>query len=189
MRGGLLTMAMLVATPLLAAGFAPNAMATVELELTDVTNSVTIGVIVGAPCGSATCVSFSGMVGAWTINLTGGDSAGPGNPTMDLSSLNATSSSGADTLDIELSDNGFSAGSSLFALTSSGHIVPGTGTGTATYNAYFDANTLFAKTTLIGTLGPFSGPYATSVTGGGTVTTPYSLTEDLVLTAGAGGVQ
>jgi len=108
---------------------------------------------------------------------------------MDLSSLNATSSSGADTLEIELSDNGFSVGSSLFTLTSSGHIVPGTGTGTATYNAYFDANTLFAETTLIGTLGPFSGPYAASVAGGGTVTTPYSLTEDLVLTAGAGGVQ
>ena len=37
-------------------------MATVELELTDVTNSVTTGIILGAPCGSATCVSFSGMV-------------------------------------------------------------------------------------------------------------------------------
>jgi len=55
-------MAVLVATPLLTAGFAPNAMATVELELTDVTNSVTTGIILGAPCGSATCVSFSGMV-------------------------------------------------------------------------------------------------------------------------------
>ena len=119
--------------------------------------------------------------------MTSGFSEGPGNPIMDLSSLNATSSGSADPLEIELSDNGFSIGSSLFLLQSSGHIV--SGSGTATYSAYFDAgNTDFAKTTLIGTLGPFSAAYATSTTGAGTAVTPYSLTQDLVLTAGANGV-
>jgi hypothetical protein len=127
-------------------------------------------------------------VGAWDINLTTGFSAGPGNPIMDLSSFDATSGVGAAPLEVELSDNGFSAGASLFSLTSSGHTV--SGSGTATYSAYFDAgNTDFAKTTLIGTLGPFSGLYATSTTGAGTTGTPYSLTEDLVLTAGASGVR
>ena len=177
----------LAVAPLIAAGLASNAMATVELELTS--GLSTTGVYVGAPCGTETCVVYSGTVGAWTINLTTGNSAGPGNPTMDLSSLNATSSGSAQPLHIELSDNGFSVGSSLFLLVSSGHIV-GSGSGTATYSAYFDAgNTDFAETTLIGTLGPFSGLYATSKTGAGTAGTPYSLTEDLVLTAGAGGAK
>jgi hypothetical protein len=185
MNRKLLTAVALAASPLLALGFASNAMATVELELI---SGTTVGPVVGTPCGTETCVSFSGTVGAWTINLTAGDSAGPGNPTMDLTSLNATSSSGAGPLDIELSDNGFSAGSSLFALVSSGHIV--SGSGTASYSAYFDTgNTDFAETTLIGTLGPFSGLYGMSTTGAGTVVTPYSLTENVVLTAGAGGVQ
>jgi hypothetical protein len=108
---------------------------------------------------------------------------------MDLSSINATSNgSPAAPLDIELSDNGFNVGSSSFTLASSGHIV--FGDGTATYSAYFDTgNTDFAKTTLIGTLGPFSGGYAASTLGVGTAGTPYSLTEDVVLTSGAGGVE
>jgi hypothetical protein len=106
---------------------------------------------------------------------------------MDLSSIDANTSGGAAPLHIELSDNGFN-GSSLFSLTSSGHLV--TGTGTATYSAYFDTGNIdFAETTLIGTLGPFSGLYGQSTTGGGTTATPYSLTEDLVLTAGAGGAK
>jgi len=72
---------------------------------------------------------------------------------------------------------------------SSGHIVEGSGT--ATYSAYFDTwNADFAKTNLIGTLGPFSGLYGTSTTGVGTTATPYSLTLDLVLTpTGSSGVK
>ena len=186
MNRKLLTAVALAAAPLFAAGFASNAMATVELELTS--GLSTTGVYVGAPCGTETCVVYSGTVGAWTINLTTGNSAGPGNPTMDLSSLNATSSGSAQPLHIELSDNGFSVGSPLFLLVSSGHLV--SGSGTATYSAYFDTgNTDFAETTLIGTLGPFSGAYVTNTTGAGTAATPYSLTEDLVLTAGAGGAK
>ena len=177
--------AVALAAPL-AAGFASSAMATVELELTS--GLSTTGMIVGAPCGTETCVLFSGTVGAWTINLTAGNSAGPGNPTMDLSSLNATGGGSAAPLDVELSDNGFGVGSSLFLLASSGNLV--SGTGTATYSAYFDTgNADFTKTTLIGTLGLYSASYATSKTGTGTITTPYSLTEDLVLTADAGGVK
>jgi hypothetical protein len=182
----LLTAIALAAAPLFATGFASNAMATVELELKSGVSDT--GVLVGG-CVTGNCVSYSGSVGAWTINLTTGLSDGPGNPTIDLSSIDATSSGSAPPLEIELSDNGFSVGSSLFLLISSGHIV-GSGSGTATYSAYFDTgNTDFAKTTLIGTLGPFSAAYNASMTGPGTTPTPYSLTEDVMLTAGAGGVQ
>jgi hypothetical protein len=186
MNRKLLTVVALAAAPLITAGLASNAMATVELELTS--GASTSGVIVGSPCGTGSCVLFSGTVGAWSINLTTGNSDGAGNPTMDLSSLNATSGGGAAPLDIELSDNGFNLGSSLFGLVSSGHTV--SGSGTATYTAYFDTgNADFAKTTLIGTLGTFAGLYAATTTGAGTVVTPYSLTEDVVLTAASGGVQ
>jgi len=186
MNRNLLTAVALAAAPLFAAGFVSNAMATVELDLKSGVSDT--GVLVGAPCGTGSCFSFSGSVGAWTINGTFGHSDGPGNPTMDLSSFNATSSGSAPPLEIELSDNGFSVGSSFFLLALSEHTV--SGSGTATYSAYFDAgNSDFAKTTLIGTIGPFSGASATSMTGAGTAGTPYSLTEHLVLTAGADGVQ
>ena len=183
MKRLLLTVALMFA-------FGALASATVELELTS--GLSTTGVIVGAPCGPETCVSFSGTVGAWTINLTAGDSAGPSNPTMDLSSLNATGSGSAAPLDVELSDHGFTCtvttGCTSFVLASSGNLV--SGTGTATYSAYLDTgNTLFAKTTLLGTLGPYSLSYATSTAGAGSAVKPYALTEDLVLTAGAGGVK
>jgi len=182
----LLTAVALAANPLFAAGFASTAMATVELQLTS--GASTTGFLVGAPCGTDTCILYSGTIGAWEINLTTGHSHGPENPTMDLGSLNATSSGSALPLDIELSDNGFTGGSLLFLLKSSGQIV--SGSGTTTYSAYFDAgNTDFAKTTLIGTLGPFSGDYLASTMGAGTTGTPYSLTEDLVLTAGVSGVE
>ena len=133
MNRKLLTALAFAAVPLFAAGFASNAMATVELRLTS--GASTTGVIVGAGCGTETCVTFNGSVGAWNINLTTGFSAGPGEPTMDLSSVDATSSASADPLEIELSDNGFSVGSSLFSLASSGHIV--SGSGTAIYSADF----------------------------------------------------
>ena len=162
------------------------ASATVELDLTS--DGSTTGVIVGAPCGTETCVSFSGTVGVWTINLTAGDSAGPGNPTMDLSSLNATTSGSAASLDIELSDNGFTSSSTGWNLQSSGNLV--SGTGTATFSGYVDnGNTDFAKTTLKGTLGPFSASYAASKQVTATATPKYALTEDVVLTAGTGGVK
>ena len=182
----LLTAVALAAAPLFAAGFASNAMATVELKLSS--GAYTSAVSVGASCSSGTCISpLSTTVGDWDVNLTSGFSAGPGNPIMDLSSFNATGSGSAAPLHIELSDNGFNVGSSLFLLKSLGGLV--FGSGTATYSVYFDAgNTHFAETTLIGLLGPFTTDYLVNMTGAGTTGTPYSLTEDLVLTAGAAGV-
>jgi hypothetical protein len=182
--------AVALVAPLFAAGFASRAMATVELELTDVTTGATTGVIVGSSCGGGTetCVSFTGTVGNWTINLTVGDSTQPsGTAVMDLGSLNATATSN-DTLDIELSDNGFTQKVDAFDLTSSGTLV--SGVGSATYTAYTDANTLFSQAILIGSLGSFSASYLAS--GSFAVlpsSNPYELTENLVLVSGASGVQ
>jgi hypothetical protein len=188
MNRKLLTTIALATAPLFSLGLAPSAMATIEYDLKS--GGSDTGVLVGGPgpCGSETCFSYTGMVGAWAVNITGGDSNGPGDSTMDLSSIDATTSGSAAQLDIEISDNGFSVGSPSFLLQSSGHIV--TGSGTATYSAYFDTgNTDFKEATLIGTVGPFSGAYYTSTTGAGSTGTSYSLTEDLVLTAGASGVK
>src|SRR2546426_14659 len=57
----------------LAATYAPSAFATAELKLTSGLSSVDIldgGV--GDICLAADCVTFSGPVGSWTINVTTG---------------------------------------------------------------------------------------------------------------------
>jgi hypothetical protein len=74
-------------------------------------------------------------------------------------------------------------------LASSGHIV--TGSGTALIQGWVDnTNTIFGESLagLIGSLGPFSGAYIQSVTGGPTGVPLYSLTEAVTLTAGSSGV-
>jgi hypothetical protein len=184
MKSKLLTMAALAAAPLLSAGFASNAMATVELQLTS--GAATTGVIVG----SGGIVSFAGLVGQWTINTTNGVSNGPGTTSIDLSSINATSTAGAAPLTILLTDNGYTTPVSGFTMAGSGHIV-GTGAGTVTFDAYTDANTLFSTATHIGTLGPFSAGYNASQTFNVTPgSNPYELTERLVLTtSGTSGVE
>jgi hypothetical protein len=182
MKSKLLTMAALAAAPLFSAGFAPGAMAAIELQLTSGVSTTTI-------VGAGGVVSFSGTVGAWTINLSSGLSLAPGTTSIDLSSINATSTAGALPLDIELTDNGFTTTPASFTLQGTGHIV-GTGAGTVTFNAYTDANTLFSHAIPIGTLGPFSAAYNASGTFAVTPSTvPYELTEQLVLSAGAGGVE
>jgi hypothetical protein len=180
----ILTAVALAAGPLLAAGFASPAMATIELELSS--GAATTGVLVGA--GGA--VSFNGAVGQWNINLTNGLSLAPGTTSIDLSSINATATAGALPLTILLTDNGYTTPASGFTMAGSGHIVGG-GAGTSTFDAWTDANTLFAQTIHIGTLGPFSAGYNASQTFNVTPSAnPYELTERLVFTTtGTSGVE
>jgi PEP-CTERM motif len=176
------TLAGLVFALLLATGLCSTASATAELQLTS--GLSTSGVVVG----SGSTVIFSGAVGGWTINLTTGLSGGPGSSIMDLSSIDAVSAAGAMPLSIELSDNGFTTPVVAWDLVSSGHLV--SGSGTATYSAYTDSNSLFGTTTLIGTLGPFSSAYATGGTfAAAPATNPYSLTEVVVLTSGSSNTE
>jgi hypothetical protein len=167
-----------------AAGFASNAMATIEIEF--MSGATTVGPVAGAG-GS---VLFSGAVGQWNINNTTGTSLGPGTTSIDLSTLDATSTPGAAPLTILLTDNGYTTPVSGFTLAGSGHIV-GSGAGTSTFTAYTDANTLFSEAITIGTLGPFSAGYSTSQNFNVTPSAnPYELTEELVLTTtGSSGVE
>lgn len=159
---------------------------TVELEL--ISGGLTSGVIVGTPCGTgSSCVQFNGTVGAWTINLASGVSNGPVDPFMDLSSFNATSAAGAAPLSVLLTDT-FSSPSIMFNLASSGTLI--SGSGTAMLSAYLDSgNTLFANcgttctaSDLIGTLGSFSGSYATNASFTLNSVPSYALTENMTLT-------
>jgi hypothetical protein len=163
--------------------------ATIELRLQSGVGDT--GVIVGAACGTETCVSFSGTVGQWTINLTSGDSTGPGGSVMDLSSLNATSTAGAADLTILLTDHNFTTATPGFTMASSGNLV--SGSGSVLYKAYVDnSNTLFGTpgAGLIGTLGPFTASYNTSVSSGPPAGVPqYALTEVLTLHNSGSGVK
>jgi hypothetical protein len=180
----LLTAVALAAGPLFAAGFASIAMANIELRLTS--GAATTGIIVGA--GGA--ASFNGVVGQWNINLTNGLSSGPGISSMDLSSIDATATPNATSLVIELTDNGFTTPNSAWTMEISAHTV--SGSGTAQFDAFTDANTLFDRTIPIGTLGPFAAPpgFDHSGTFSATPSTnPYELTEVVTLMAGPNGVQ
>jgi len=185
MRRKVLARVALAAGPLFAAGFASPAMANIELQLC---SGACSPIFIGA--GGAVSTPAGLVVGAWSINLTNGLSSGPGISALDLSSINATASGAAAPLIINLSDNGFTTPNSLWTMEISAHTV--SGSGTATYSAFTDANALFDHTIPIGTLGPLAAPpgFDNSGTFSATPSTnPYELTEVVTLTAGASGVQ
>ena len=124
----LLTAVALAAGPLFAAGFASNAMATIQIQLTS-------GGFTTTNTGAGGIVSYSGTVGQWSINTPSGVSLGPGITSIDLSTINATAAAGAAPLTILLTDTGYTTPVSGFTMTGSGHIV-GSGAGTATFDAY-----------------------------------------------------
>lgn len=135
--------------------------------------------------GNAGQMNVSLAIGGWTVNIVGGLSLGPNTILMDLSSLNATSS-GNSTLKIELTDTGINVAAPGFKVDASGHIV--TGTGTADISARFDnTNTAFGGVNQH-IAGPFSGAYTATGNFAGPGVPLYSLTEQIVLTSGAGGV-
>jgi hypothetical protein len=79
----------------------PQANATVELQLSDGTNTVTVvdgGVLDG--CSAANCVTFNGVLGAWSINASTGNAAFGLAPSLDLSTLNKTTVNNAPMLTI-----------------------------------------------------------------------------------------
>jgi hypothetical protein len=187
MNRKLLTAVALAAGPLFAAGVASTAMANIELRLSS--GPDTSGIIIGM--NGAVSAPAGLVVGAWTVNLTNGLSNGPGISAMDLSSINATTAAAAPPLIIELTDNNFTTPNSAWTMEISAHTV--SGSGTAQFNAFTDANTLFDRTIPIGQLGPFAAPpgFDNSATFFNVTPSanPYELTEVVTLTAGASGVQ
>jgi hypothetical protein len=171
------------------------ATTTDSLELIVGTTTATFvdgGSCTGSGCGSLTGVSdikVFGSIDGWTINIVSGTSNSPGTfPGLDLSSETATCTGGAcagTSLEVVYSDINFDPASPSFETGYSGTI---TGTGSTSESAYFDnSNTLFAETTLIGTVGPLTGTGGVTAVGGtasggaGSVA-PYSLTLDQLFT-------
>lgn len=145
-----------------------------ELKLTSGASTITV---FGTPCMAGTCVSFSGTVGAWTVNMTTGDSAGPSNPTMDLS-VNVAVSGPTAPLDVELSDSFTCAVTGCPTLNIAETAGLG-GSGSMITGAFLDTgNTLFAETTRL-----------TKPPGISSSVSPYSLTEDAEFAVISGMVQ
>jgi hypothetical protein len=150
------------------AGSASPARASLVLTLTDgiTTSTITDGGA-GDLCASAGCVTFSGIIGVWNINVTTGITALAAPGLMDLNSVDNATAAG--TLIITLTGTGFSySGPAILSLGGTQD------NGTITYSA---AGT---------TLGPLSGsPFAAK--GGGSISSS-TITEVVTLTRTAAGL-
>lgn len=137
--------------------------AALKLELASGGTTVTVtDAGLGDICPDLGCVSFTGSVGSFTVNVTTGISkpilTDPLIAELDLNSINVSSSSGG-ALTIRLTDTDFTQ---TFALGGSLLQIGGVTGGTVTYSAYLDnSNTEFGTATLLGSLGPYaSGAFA-----------------------------
>ncbi len=172
----------------LAATYAPSAFAIAELKLTSGASSVDIldGGL-GDMCAAADCVTFSGALGSWTINVTSGIEGAT--PFFDLSSVNVTGGQ-VDPISMWFSNDGLN-----FSLANTGTISTGgtvstnkPGLETITFAAFTDT-VKFGTTNQIGsTLTFHSTPFSGSSTGSMTKSdTAMTLTSTIDLTKGAKG--
>ena len=138
---------------------------------------------VNAAAGS---VTFVDAIGDFTVNITTGTSAPiltGGDPLIALNSVDIQTTGGAHTLVIALSDTGFDE-QGQFKLEFGGTLSGGDASVQA--NAFVDAaNTLFAQTTAIGQVGPFSASlsaFSGNTVDGDAPGGPFSVTQVLTLT-------
>ena len=173
--GGLIAAALLVPV---------TAQATPTLRFTvDGGQAVTCGD--GDACDATAAVgvvTFIGAVGAYNINITTGLGGGVSSTfLMDLNSVNLQTGSGAHTLEILFSDNGFSQIG--FVGGAWGGTLSGTGSVSASA-AYSLSNNLFDQAISLGSAGPFTGGAFSGTLAGGVIGSgPYSLTERLFITS------
>jgi hypothetical protein len=141
----------------------------------------------GAACDQnalAGVVTFIGTVGAFTVNVTTGESKPllGNNPIFDLNSVDTQTGGGNHSLRIQFSDTGFTTPGQISG-TWGGTLNGPAGTTVQAAAYYSLLNTLNAETTLIGALGPFGpGAFAGSMPGVNLAGTPYSLTDDVLIT-------
>src|SRR5882762_2929012 len=86
----------------------PQANATVEVQLSDGTTTITVldgGVL--DSCLSANCVTFNGFIGAWNINVSTGNAIFGLSPSLDLNTFNQTLTKNAPTLSILTTATGY----------------------------------------------------------------------------------
>jgi hypothetical protein len=155
----------------------PSANATVQISLTNGASSVTVtdgGV--GDVCAAVNCVTFSGAIGNYLINVSTGIAQQTANPFLDLNSVNVAIQGNAGLLTIATSANNYTVPAQQFSLQVGGTSSLG---GVSSFAAYGgNSNTLFDTSQLLGSLSfpssPFSGVTAPSSVG--STASPYSLT-------------
>ena len=158
----------------------PRANATVQITLTNGASSVTLtdgGA--GDVCGAVNCVTFSGALGNYIVNVSTGLANNGINPFLDLNSINLAPGGNAGLLTISTSANNYTAPAPQFSFQ-----VGGTSSlnGSLSFSAYGgNNNTLFSTSQQLGstlTFGPGVSPFAGSTNSGGIGATanPYSLT-------------
>lgn len=178
------TMAMLLA------GMATNAYAVAILRVSDGISTVLVAdngagdtnPLLGAVTTQSVIGNF--MVGV-TTGLTMPVIGSPVMPTMDVNSVQVSMGTGG-TVTIAFSEVNYgplAAGSNLVSMAMGG--VTG---GTVSWNAYYDTgNALFAQTSLIGSLGAFSGgAFAGATAGQLGIGSPFSITSVITINHGAG---
>ena len=118
--------------------------------------------------------SYFGWTGITATGISNSPDAGfPG--ALDLGTFTATDSTSTQTLDVLFSDTGFTTPAGGFSLGYSVHTIIGTGPSSA--SGWWDnTDTLGAETNPIGTITFPTGVGTSTVTAGGTVVSPYSLT-------------
>ena len=173
---------------LLVLGPAHVALATSTEQLTVSDGLTTVTVSSGTNSVLYSNANFDG----WNLTVAGGTSQSPllSPFGLDTFSLAATCAGGTacvtHNLTISFSDMNFTQ------VPTGGFLESFSGTissGSASQSAWFDTgNTLFAHTTSIGTLGPFSGAFGASISGGSAGPSAYSLTLTQTITAGSQGV-
>lgn len=180
---------LVVLAALLVTTYAPSAFATAELKLSSGLSSVDIldGAI-NDGCAAADCVTFSGSVGSWTINVTTGIQGTT--PFFDLSSVNVTGGQLApitmafseDSLDFSI--NGRQATLNVGGTVSTNK----PGLETVSFAAYSDTVKFGTAHQVGSTLAFHSSPFAGSTSGSiGLTDTAMTLTSTIDLTRAAKG--
>jgi hypothetical protein len=191
-RGSVLLLLALVVSIGASTAYAAPIPGSLTLRLTDGITTVTTADGSGGDLNPALgVVSWSGTIGAWTLNV----STAIGFPfrpqgTLDLNSINATSAPGGGVLQILVTQNGIDLNSTGFSFTGGGTLA-GSGPGASVVFGLFggNSNTLFDTTRTIATGGAFTTPsFNFNGSGGGNLVNSYSLTLQTSITASGAGV-
>src|SRR5579863_6069180 len=124
------------AASLLFLGLVPEAKASIDLTLINGASTVTVTDLTTVPCGTG-CVTYNGVVGNYSINITGVNTDPNTAPIIDLSSFDKTTKSNAGVLTIIASANGYTIPAGGFAMSLGG--TNGVG-GTITSSLYGGTN-------------------------------------------------